>query len=347
MNKGLSNREIEDRLKTSVEHLTPDIRSRIIERCKEESEPVLIHNKNKSHLKRVRLYQFIAAAAVLFLAFSIVIPLMRKQKFEDVAAVIDIDVNPSIELSINKHDRVVKVKAVNDDAKTVLENMDLKGTQTNVAINAIMGSMLEHGYLKTDTRYVLVSVESKSKVSSKELEQKVCSDMDTILSNYSVDAQILTQVMTNDDNVADISDVYGVSQGKATLIKHIMLMDSSYYEDELSRMSISELDALLTELEQRVPSADSIVEITYVTASDLAVDDTAVSSSLDEEPAVDVMADEEVDDTVSSNEAEMDSVSDNKVEDTVSENSISSNSVSDNKANNEDINTKEDNEEEP
>ena len=345
MNKGISNREIEERLKTSVEHLTPDIRSQIIERCKDKSEPILIHHKNKSHLRRVRLYQIIAAAAVLFLAFSIAIPLMRKQKFEDVAAVIDIDVNPSIELSINKNDRVVKVKAVNDDAKAILENMDLRGTQTNVAINAIMGSMLEHGYLKTDTKYVLVSVESKSKVSSEELEQKVCSDMDTILTNYSVEAQIITQVMSGDDNVADISDNYGVSQGKATLIKHIMLMDSSYYEDELSRMSISELDALLTELEERVPSAESIVEITYVTANDFE-DNSVTETSIDEDDIIVVTVGDEEKETVSSNEAEKESVSDNKVEETVSENSVSSNSVSENSVSNLDDNIKEDNEEE-
>jgi len=345
MKKGISNREIEERLKTSVEHLTPNIRSRIIERCKEESEPVLIHHKNKSHLRRVRLYQIIAAAAVLFLAFSIAIPLMHKQKFENVAAVIDIDVNPSIELSINNKDRVVKVKAVNDDAKAILEDMDLRGTQTNVAINAIMGSMLEHGYLQTDTKYVLVSVESKTKVSSEELEQKVCSDMDTILSNYSVDAQILTQVMTNDDNVADISDNYGVSQGKATLIKHIMLMDNSYYEDELSRMSISELDALLTELEERVPSADSIVEITYVVPSEVD-NNSEVTSSVYEEPAVEVTVEDEEENTVSSNEAEIEPVSDEDEEDSVSENSVSSNSVSENQASDLDNNLEKEIEEE-
>jgi hypothetical protein len=124
-----------------------------------------------------------------------------------------------------------------------------------------------------------------------------------------------------------------------------MLMDNSYYEDELSRMSISELDALLTELEERVPSADSIVEITYVVPSEVD-NNSEVTSSVYEEPAVEVTVEDEEENTVSSNEAEIEPVSDEDEEDSVSENSVSSNSVSENQASDLDNNLEKEIEEE-
>ena len=41
-------------------------------------------------------------------------------------AFVDIDVNPSIELSLNRFDRVVDVYAYNDDGQEILDNVSIK-----------------------------------------------------------------------------------------------------------------------------------------------------------------------------------------------------------------------------
>lgn len=58
-----------------------------------------------------------------------------------VASVVSLDVNPSIQLQVNSKERVLSADALNDDAQVILEGMDLKGTQLNVAVNAIVGSL--------------------------------------------------------------------------------------------------------------------------------------------------------------------------------------------------------------
>ena len=60
---------------------------------------------------------------------------------------IGIDVNPSVELSINRNGRVLKVRALNEDAVSIIDGMDLEGVDLNVAVNAVVGAMVTHGYL--------------------------------------------------------------------------------------------------------------------------------------------------------------------------------------------------------
>ena len=60
---------------------------------------------------------------------------------------IGIDVNPSITVTVNKKEKVLDVTANNDDARIILEGMDLAGSDINVAINALIGSMDKNGYI--------------------------------------------------------------------------------------------------------------------------------------------------------------------------------------------------------
>ena len=65
----------------------------------------------------------------------------------DTLAVVSLDVNPGIEISIDKNERVLRADPVNEEAAEILSEMDLKGTDIDVACSAIVGSMLTHGYL--------------------------------------------------------------------------------------------------------------------------------------------------------------------------------------------------------
>ena len=63
-----------------------------------------------------------------------------------------IDVNPSIELRVNQNEKVPACVPMNDDAHAILADMgdgeDLKGAKLDVAVNAIVGSLVRNGYLR-------------------------------------------------------------------------------------------------------------------------------------------------------------------------------------------------------
>ena len=113
----------------------------------------------------------------------------HRQNFQ-VESVIGIDVNPSVELSINRKERVLDVKALNGDAAAVLEEMDLKGVDLNVAVNAVVGSMVTHGYLDDVDNAILVTVTNDSVSKARQLRASVVEDIAATLRENQVAAVV-------------------------------------------------------------------------------------------------------------------------------------------------------------
>lgn len=109
-------------------------------------------------------------------------------------AVIGIDVNPSLELSINSKNKVVSVNTNNDDAIKVIGDMNLKGTDVLVAMNAIFGSMVKNGYINDNENSILISL-----VHGEYNVNKLANDVYSQLQNEKVNSSILTlNTNTND-----------------------------------------------------------------------------------------------------------------------------------------------------
>ena len=66
-------------------------------------------------------------------------------------AYVGIDVNPSIELGINRFDHVVETKAYNDDGQAVLDQAQVQGMAYADALAAIESAMAEQGYIAQDS----------------------------------------------------------------------------------------------------------------------------------------------------------------------------------------------------
>ena len=78
------------------------------------------------------------------------------------AATVYLDVNPSIRLEINRQERVLSAAAENEDGARILDGMDLAGTDVDVALNAILGSMYRQGYLSPEKNTILITVTGPS-----------------------------------------------------------------------------------------------------------------------------------------------------------------------------------------
>lgn len=66
------------------------------------------------------------------------------------AAYVGIDVNPSVELGINRFDRVVEANAYNQDGQDVLDQAQVEGMPYADALDAIERAMVDQGYLSDD-----------------------------------------------------------------------------------------------------------------------------------------------------------------------------------------------------
>ena len=225
---------IEAKLKSALQKATPDILDDILEGCDREKGQVISMEKRKN--KKFSRILSIAAVFVLLIAGVF---LYKNFTGSDAAALVSIDVNPSIELEVDADERIIIARALNDDGKKVLSGMKLEGTDLNTGVNAIVGSMLKNGYIDELRNSVLVSVSGDGSIDTAALEAKLMQEVSSALDGAgAVVAQNLDDI---DDDTRKLAERYGISVGKAAFIEKIIELNPTLKVEELAPLSINEL----------------------------------------------------------------------------------------------------------
>ena len=197
-----------------------------------------------------------------------------------VASTIGIDVNPSITVTVNKKEKVLDVTANNDDAKIILEGMDLAGSDINVAINALIGSMVKNGYIDELANSILISVDNPNSAESEALRQKIVDELNAFI-NSGNNISVVSQSITSSSDKESLANSYGISVGKLELIEKLIAKNNLYTYEELKDLSINELNLLLGSATENVTTSGSASDKSYIgkdKALEIALSDAGVSS---------------------------------------------------------------------
>ena len=232
--------DVEARLQAAVAHATPDVLEDILSRCQQKGNVVQMKPKNKA---KGLIMALAAAAAALAITVGAAL-MLRGPSDNAVDSVIAIDVNPSVELAVNKEETVLSATALNSDGNTILDNMDLEGTQLDVAMNALIGSMVKNGYISELQNSVLITVANDDPQKSQELEQRLSSEVQSILDASAISGAVLTQTATSDDAINALAEQYGMSTGKAMLITTIIAQNPIHTVEELAGLTINDLNLI-------------------------------------------------------------------------------------------------------
>ncbi|MCD8051188.1 MAG: PepSY domain-containing protein [Clostridiales bacterium] len=163
-------------------------------------------------------------------------------------SVVDIDVNPSVELTTNRNNKVLEAEAVNEDGAEILEELNLKGTDLNVAVYAVIGAMVQNGYLTGDDGSILISVQNDDQERAQTVRNLVLSDVDASLKSSEVTASVLNQTVTTTTTDAQaFADENNISLGKAVFVLNLASKDDTLDANELAAMTLRELADLVTE----------------------------------------------------------------------------------------------------
>lgn len=166
-----------------------------------------------------------------------------------VASIISLDVNPGVELTVNRQEKVLSAAPTNEDAVDILDGMELKGTPLDVAMNAIVGSLVKNGYVDELANSILITVEDEDTARGARLQQELTSQADAVLASAQVNGAILSQTFQHNDALQQKADEYGISAGKAALIQTIADSSSGLYTfEELVGLPINDLNLLYTSL---------------------------------------------------------------------------------------------------
>ena len=284
----MTNEKMEQRLASAVEKTAPDDVDGVLSRC-ETRKGTVINMPIMKTAKRKWTILVAACLAVVLLAGGGVL----YQQANAVASVVSLDVNPSIELKVNSSEKVLVCTPLNDDAKAILADMgegaDLKGAKLDVAVNAIVGSLVRNGYLSSISSAIMISVEDKNADRAQKLQQELASAVDVALQTGESKASVLTQTVQQNAELDQQARENNISTGKAALVNRVLALNSTLKFEELAAFSVGELKDLIEAGAPAMPiGKDKALDIAvkaFGNTTSAQISYSEVDAELDETPA--------------------------------------------------------------
>ncbi len=196
--------------------------------------------------KKSNLLKYLAVAGMFALILCSVL-IYQLAKPSAVFAYVDIDINPSLELSIDKKANVVEVKALNSDAVALIKNLRFVNKSLTSAVRIIIEESQNKGYIHPGAKNaVLISTSIKS---GKSGSSSVSSDkvLDGIVSelqktDFSVGSVSVKPEVIKVDPAKRLEAVKNdISMGRYKLFEEISASDSAIDIQKAKTESISKI----------------------------------------------------------------------------------------------------------
>ena len=168
------------------------------------------------------------------------------------------------------------------------DGADLKGAKLDVAVNAIVGSLVRNGYLNSISSAIMISVEDNDTARAEKLQRELTSTVDGVLQTSESRASVLTQTLTQDAGLTQQARENSISTGKAALVNRVLALNPALKFDALAKLSVEELKDLAEAGAPAMPiGKDAAAYAAEHYAGTTALDSVTaeVDSELDEFPA--------------------------------------------------------------
>lgn len=155
-------------------------------------------------------------------------------------AYVSIDINPSIELALNRFDRVVSAAAYNTQGEKILNSLKLNGKKYTAAVDTIIGSREMTVYLEKESELVFtIAADSGHYLKLRKGVERCSGHIGYESHSVHADADLLTTAHES-----------GLSLGKYYAWQQLVQYDESVTADECENMSMSKIHGLIQEHEQ-------------------------------------------------------------------------------------------------
>ncbi|MEG2659816.1 MAG: hypothetical protein RR978_03765 [Oscillospiraceae bacterium] len=138
-----------------------------------------------------------------------------------VDSLITIDVNPSFSIKANRQNRVLELKALNDDAKVFASGQKFKWQSVDNAVEGLFAELGKSKYLNAEKNTVLISVQSQNDTHSKQLENEIAQHIKKALANEHIVPRVVRQTLIKDEKATKEAEQYHTSVGKLKIAKQI------------------------------------------------------------------------------------------------------------------------------
>ena len=123
--------------------------------------------------------------------------------------------------------------------------MNLKNTELKVAVNALIGSMVQKGYIANNNTGILVTVRNDNPEKANKVKEEVLYDINFALYTNDVQANVMNQTFKNTADANKFAGENNISIGKAVFVLNLAAKDSSLDAKELAKMKVTDIANLV------------------------------------------------------------------------------------------------------
>lgn len=159
---------------------------------------------------------------------------------------VSLDINPSVELSVNHFNRIVSAEPYNKDGEKILESGEILNSSVKEAVSDLVKSASSNGYIKKDgSTVILVTAETKDASTAARIgAEAVDGAKDAVLSSGKPAAVYNESI---DISARDEAKELGISPGKLNLIKKLQALDPNI---KIEEYKYAEVSAIMRQIAQ-------------------------------------------------------------------------------------------------
>jgi len=180
-------------------------------------------NSIKKQCNRKKIFGFAFSGAALVVAFIfvfsfVILPFINSTESIDttVAAIVSIDINPSLELSINSNDIIVDYNLICDDAKGLMRNQTILYQQLSTVLEIFAQRATAYNFLSVDNPFVLLSVDTQNSELKTRIEESSSNSLSRAAQNFGLNLD-LNFVEVNDE-IRELANTFEMSVARMSLI---------------------------------------------------------------------------------------------------------------------------------
>ena len=192
-------------------------------------------------LKEPRLKKFMSSYKLLATAAVFVLVVLAgffgSNLYFTKTALISLDVNPSIEIGINRFGRIISVDAKNDEGEAILESLKIKNQDYADAIPDLLEQEELASYFEQES-YVYLTVQADDVSMKQQLLNQMERYKADIQSHHD---QIIVEYSSVESGMVEQAHAHGVTAGKYKMLLELAKLDSEFEFSEYSHHSVGDL----------------------------------------------------------------------------------------------------------
>ncbi|NLD50493.1 MAG: anti-sigma factor domain-containing protein [Clostridiaceae bacterium] len=211
--------------------------------------------KNKSFVKT---FSIVASAAAVFLVIFYSLGL---NFFTNHFTYVSVDINPSLELAINRKNIVVESKPLNNEAKLLLENIVVEKLPVKDAIKNILDISKKEGFLDDANNSVLFSVTPESENDAG--VDNILNSLKEVTETEGLHSEVIKATSDN----RKIASEYGLSMGKYAVYTKANEKGLNITIEEIKNSRVSQILDKIKIVDPNFFSSDTEVHVAQASAS--------------------------------------------------------------------------------